>query len=788
MKRKATVQSQPAPISAIAARRARQAKIAAGKTPTATTESESTEDSPLKRTKVFSTPIPRKQARGGKTSPKAPPPTVRHEINPEVEALSLDQDNNGYPIEDDDRTQFSEDHEERYVPRPTACESHENFLLSKGRITKESIVYTRENAVCLRLKLKTTLAIVGQYDIWVKRGVVSIMGAKLYPCPTIYRVYAPSTHSLPVIKSVSGPDGYAEVEIISYNDGLSQLSRISNLYYRIWNGQGKSAVRNPLAPEKATFSILHSSSDDPYKRHLRPLHLDKKWSMMIKQLSRRAGALKVLTCGPGGSGKSTFNRYLLNHLLSPSPDASKSVNDGVAFLDLDPGQAEFSPMGQVYLAHLRAPALGPPLSHPSLNAEDGSIIRSHLIGGNSPKDDSDHYVQCAMNLLSHYQRLLESYPQCPLIINYPGWIFGQGLEILTWFVETLGLSDVVYMSETGPEEVVGPLQSVANAVGIPFTTLPSQPTEYASRSSGQLRTMQMVSYFHMQQAQNPYWSAAPVSQTRPIKVSYSGPSQGILGVMITGYPHDKDHILDLLDGSIVGVVAIENADAIQSASSSSQADANGDNRPDEAEDEGDTDTSTPNTEQKRHPCLHRTERENLPYLFSGDGTCAPPRPELSYSLGLALIRSINTDSQSLDLITPVSSRALRDALERGHQIVLVRGNLDNPDWAISEGYFAARWAHKQQPRLQQKLKSQPRADEASQSNRKLPESSSRMEHEAHLDKLRERIHRAGNVPWMRVSGAHRAESTKPSMKSNGMWKLRKAAYSADSGSGSEQEW
>ncbi|KAK2831904.1 hypothetical protein FQN49_007051 [Arthroderma sp. PD_2] len=789
MKRKATAQSQPAPISAIAARRARQVKTAIENPSTATTESELTQDSSLKRTRTSSTTIPKKQARSGRTSPEAPAPTARHEIQPEIEALGSDQDDDGYAVEVDNRAQTSrdEDHEERYVPQATVRESQENFLLSKGRITKDNIVYTRRNAICLQLNLKTTLAIVGQFDIWVKRGVVSIMGAKLYPCPTVYRVYAPSTHSLPVIKSVSGPDGYAEVEIISYNDGLPQLNRISNLYDRIWSGQGESAAKSPLAPEKASFSILHSSSDDPYKRQLRPLHLDRKWSLMINQLSRRAGGLRVLTCGPGGSGKSTFNRYLLNHLLSPSPDASKSINDGVAFLDLDPGQPEFSPVGHVYLAHLSAPALGPPLSHPSLSRENGSIIRSHHIGGSSPKDDSDHYVQCAMNLLSHYHKLLESHPQCPLIINYPGWIFGQGLEILTCFLETLGLSDVVYMSETGPEEVAGPLQSVAKAVRIPFTTLPSQPTEYASRSSGQLRTMQMVSYFHMQQAQKPYWSTTPISQTRPIKVNYSGPSQGILGVMITGYPHDKEHIHDLLDGSIVGVVAIESAYAIQPPYFTSEADAKRDNGSDAAEDEGDTNTSTPSTAEQRHPCLHRTERENLPYLFNGNGTCTPLDPDLSYSLGLALVRSINTDSQSLDLITPVSSTALRDALERGHQIVLVRGNLDNPDWAISEEYFAAKWAHKQL-RLQQKFKSQSRADETSKSNGELSVSSSRMEHEAGLDRLRERIRRAENVPWMQpASGANRAESTKP-VKDEGMWKLRKAAYPADSGSSSEQEW
>ncbi|KAM5447645.1 Polynucleotide 5'-hydroxyl-kinase grc3 [Microsporum audouinii] len=786
MKRRASGQSQPAaPISAIAARRARQANIAVEKPAAGTIEPKSTGKSSSKRAKASSSSIPQKQT----GISREPTHTSRNGIEVEAVDIGTSQDDDEYAVEDDNKSQSPREdgREESNLPA-LISEPQENFLLSKGRITRDSVVYTREDAVCLRLKLKTTLAIVGQYDIWVKRGVVSVMGAKLYPSPTVHRVYAPSTHSLPVIKSVSGPDGYAEVELISVQDGLPQLSRISNLYYRIWNGQGESTVRrNPLDLEKASFSILNSSSDDPYKRHLRPLHLDKKWSTMIKQLSRRAEYLRVLTCGPGGSGKSTFNRYLLNHLLSPSPDdASKLANeDGVAFLDLDPGQPEFSPMGHVYLAHLRAPVLGPPLSHPSLGSGDGSIIRSHHIGGSSPKDDSDHYVQCAMNLLDHYGRFLESYPQCPLIINYPGWIFGKGLEILTQFLETLGLSDVVYMSETGPEEVAWPLQSVAKEFGIPFSTLPSQPTEYASRSSGQLRTMQMVSYFHMQDAcsssSKPYWSATPLCQTRTIKVNYSGSSQGILGVMIVGYPHDKEHALDLLDGSIVGVVAIERADAIKSSSSFLTV-SDRDSISDAAEGEGSTVGSPPSsTDKQTHPCLHRTERENLPYLFSGNGTCAPLDPELSYSLGLALIRSVDTASETIELISPIRSTAVRDALERGHQIVLVRGRLDNPDWAIGEEYFAARWAHRQLPQLQQRLKQQQK-----------PESRSTQERERYiyLGRVKERLRRAGEVPWMHASGASKAESTATShtTKSNKMWKLRKIAYSADSSSGSEQEW
>ncbi len=63
------------------------------------------------------------------------------------------------------------------------------------------------------------------------------MGAKLHPSPRLYRVYAPSTHSLPVIKCVSGIEDYAEVEIRSCRNGIFLLRHLSSLYRRIWNSR-----------------------------------------------------------------------------------------------------------------------------------------------------------------------------------------------------------------------------------------------------------------------------------------------------------------------------------------------------------------------------------------------------------------------------------------------------------------------------------------------------------------------------------------------------------------------
>lgn len=86
------------------------------------------------------------------------------------------------------------------------------------------------------------------------------MGAKLHPSPRVYRVYAPSTHSLPVIKCVAGVEGEAEIEVKSSHSGICHLRDISPLYERIWKrgntAADKLTLRNTPKNPRRTFSVV----------------------------------------------------------------------------------------------------------------------------------------------------------------------------------------------------------------------------------------------------------------------------------------------------------------------------------------------------------------------------------------------------------------------------------------------------------------------------------------------------------------------------------------------------
>ncbi|KAE8390213.1 hypothetical protein BDV23DRAFT_193945 [Aspergillus alliaceus] len=831
MKRKAEKQAAaPAPVSAFAARKARQQQMQAAVTAAKPIQSETTHEPPSKKARRTSDEAVPTPPASGETNIRTTRPSKRKAESlkagksiEEREKISSAEPSEQLPVrtspqEPENQSSLDEEMEEQnaivgdngvgIAPLRGDIDGYESpadtsgpvqeFPLSKTRLNKSNIVHSDEDTLCVRIKEKMSLVLLGHYDLWVKRGVVSVMGAKLHPSPRLYRVYAPSTHSLPVIKCVSGVDGAAEIEVKSCHSGIYRLRDLSPLYRRIWNGKNTSADKVTLkdAPSSAkrTFSVLYTSADDSFKRHIRPLHLEKQWSSAIRLLSQRGGRLRALICGPKASGKSTFSRYLLNHLLSPAPQTETNYcnTDGVAFLDLDPGQPEFSPMGQVYLAHLRSPVFGPPFSHPSLeNSQEGTIIRAHHIGATSPKEDPDHYVLAAMDLMDRYRTLLATYPQCPLIINYPGWIFGLGLEVATWLVRSLGLSDVVYMSEKGPTEVVVPLGQAAQEAMTPLTVLPSQPTDFVSRSSAQLRSMQMQSYFHMTrptELSNPLWLEQPLSRTRPFHVHYAGPKQGIKGIMVMGSEIDPDLLREVLDGSIVAVVAVESPEAILGQNEESILT---NNRPVESEDGDinmDESTDTPmggiSSREPINPFIDanvsRTPTENLPYLFVGSGSSNPLDPKASRSLGLALVRSIDVSSQRLELVTPIAGSAIREALEQGHGIVLVRGQLDNPNWAISEEYNAARAEERRHRESVEKSKKNKTTDNNDDESFPEPEEQARIS-----AILRDRIRRASNVPWMTVIEDNSGQQREATQREKSLWKLRKKAYP---GSDSEGDW
>ena len=434
---------------------------------------------------------------------------------------------------------------------------------------------------------------------------------------------------------------------------------------------------------------MQSSGDDPHKRPLRLLEPPPIWKTIVSRLivENKKRPVAVMVCGPKGAGKSSFCRNTSNSLLSKGQDIQGRINR-VAFIDLDPGQPEFSPPGELSLVILQSCILGPPFTHPTVSVGN-AVVRAHHFGYLSPKEDIDHYYRCALDLYNHYQHLARSHGPCPLIVNCSGWIQGSGFEILANLITNLSLTDVIYMSTSGPEEVIDALSEAATQTNTCLHQLSSQASNVATRTAADLRMMQTVSYFHLDEAEdgNLRWNPYPLTSQPPFVVQYAGPKQGIHAVMILGDAQDPEFLGSILEGSVVSISVIE-AETGSSASSHEEdrREARGDDEregsftADAMQDVDDLEfEGSPKT-----PTLPRTP-EGIPYIPAKHHIVEPLSPSHSYSLGQALIRSIDTRAQAFHILTPVPLSKLAELHNHPNlKIILVRGRLDTPTWAYAE--------------------------------------------------------------------------------------------------------
>lgn len=415
--------------------------------------------------------------------------------------------------------------------------------------------------------------------------------------------------------------------------------------------------------------------DDAYNRPLRPLEQPKDWSLHLSRTVGQAqhSAAKVLICGPRGSGKSTFCRLLSNSFISLAQrfqSEGQSSEHDLYLIDLDPGQPEFSPPGDISLIQISSPNLGVPYSHPRLSP-DGEIrcIRSHHIGSATPKDDPKHYLECALNLLDVYDRLIKDRRAARLVVNSFGWIQGTGLQLLQQLIQASSLSQVLYLSTTGPDEVSNALASASEKTMAAYHKIESQPFLDGTRMASQLRAMQAQSYFHLVEPEvsNLRWDCRPLTETEPLIVPYSGPKQAIAGVMVLGEERNADLLPAILDGSIVGLLLVE-ADGLFERSDSV---------------DHETSESAEGGELLDRRRIRRTST-GIPYIAPHNHTTVGLNPKQSRSIGQALVQSIDIETQCFHLLTPVPSTELQLLHKEGREIVLVRGQLDTPTWAYKE--------------------------------------------------------------------------------------------------------
>jgi len=539
--------------------------------------------------------------------------------------------------------------------------------------TDTNVLKDDEQCLELALKRNDTLTLIGEYTVQVlsPSGILEVAGTILKPKAAPTRIYALSTQALPQLCCTHA----ATIRLSSVDSGLRQLEKLSPLFRNI----------GPVAEGDGgrSFQLLRYAQDDPLQRSLTVLEIDQTWEKVATYLANenftpRKPNTRVMAIGAKSSGKSTFNRLLCNSILSRLPNTAH----GVLFLDLDPGQPEFTPAGQISLVRIRAPTLGPAYTHPAAASPNFGfqLVRSHTLASTSFKDDPDLYKACALDLISHAEAGV------PIVMNSSGWVTGLGASVLVDLVSALGVSDVILLEPLDEALTTSLKQNAGSRTKI--QQVPRHAHGPSPRTPAEMRAMLAMGYFHHKPVARSSsfvcrWSGRPLSRIRPWIVRYAGPDRGVKAVLSYGQSPDPEFLAEVLDGAVVAVVVLDSNVLITNTNAKV--------------DQLFLDSSAANFVQRSDEGLASTLDEMVEYTPEKGIPYIPPHPLLinrslnprqSHCIGLAFIRAIDGENQIFHLLTPLPEPQIAEL--KGKDVVLVRGGFDPAEWAYLEDVYAAR--------------------------------------------------------------------------------------------------
>jgi len=113
-----------------------------------------------------------------------------------------------------------------------------------------------------------------------------------------------------------------------------------------------------------------------------------------------------------------MGRYIANRLIQ--------LHGQILWIDLDPGQAEFTLPGCLSCTIVKEPLLGPNFTH---LANENLVINIYL-GNFNVADVAQRYIKCVEYILQEINKRNPSLLQIPWIVNTMGFNRGLGINLL----------------------------------------------------------------------------------------------------------------------------------------------------------------------------------------------------------------------------------------------------------------------------------------------------------------------------------------------------------------------
>lgn len=431
-----------------------------------------------------------------------------------------------------------------------------------------------EDHVIVGLKTNEFLLVAGQCKVTIQRGAVLLNEMDYHHADpnNPITIVSTSSQSLPMISStqITNREGVKDTQndqnkhlfssdyksvlmIANHSTGVEDIGKYWRPFKRFFGNKGDPDSELLGEYEKVfqtyTFEIVlrHNGSLG--------LNLDTLWGDKVRNLSNDIAqdltSTVSMIIGNKNSGKTTLSKTLTNALLLLQ-------NLPIAYLDLDPGQSEFSAPYTLSLSLVSRPIYGMNLFDPD------QVVCSHYYGFTTPQQHPDLYLAIAKSLLHTFVTNLES-QGIHLIINTPGWIKGFGMEILNEITKEHVPDHLIFLSgnldATSPENI-----EVLSTIGHKSAHVLQGIYQNSKYSPSQLRTWNKLLYFHRQtDGDKPLFNfESHILNKAPLQLpfqtdtdcSFTGVN-AVLFLNISMSEIDSDSLPLLLEACIVGFYLIE---------------------------------------------------------------------------------------------------------------------------------------------------------------------------------------------------------------------------------------
>ena len=178
------------------------------------------------------------------------------------------------------------------------------------------------------IELTEPVHVLGKTEFRVLEGSVLINGKIVAAVENVdnsfLRLYSPRSTALMEIEPI-GPG--AKVEFKELSDGLEGIQTCQSNFGNIFE---------PETEMIESFELIIKGFYFLKGNNVPVMRITEEWRQVLADLSASVCPI-IFICGHRKVGKSSFSRFVLNGLLNNAEE--------VDFIDLDPGQTEFTPAG-----------------------------------------------------------------------------------------------------------------------------------------------------------------------------------------------------------------------------------------------------------------------------------------------------------------------------------------------------------------------------------------------------------------------------------------------------------